>query len=249
VVVCHGTNSCLFDRSYGRAGSNGYSCACDHVIRAWVGVILTAPAVLGVKVGKIQIKKMATLHDVIKSMPLVVLNFVITVVWQSVGGLYLTDEESLYDLKASIPTPSGLAFQAALSLIAFEAVFYHIHRAFHQNKWLYARVHKIHHTWTAPVALASTYAHPVEHMFCNLASLSAGPLLCGAHPAAFMSFALLFGLGVNMHHSGYWTEDLGMHDLHHEAFNVNYGNAHILDIIYGTYRSQSRLATAKVSTA
>lgn len=182
-------------------------------------------------------------------MPLVTINFMLTVAWAGLGGIYLADGKTFYDLRAGIPSPGVLALQAALSLIAFECVFYHVHRLFHQNKWLYAKVHKIHHTWTAPVALASTYAHPVEHILSNLTSLSAGPLLCGAHPAVLMSFALLFGLGVNMHHCGYWTEDLGMHDLHHEAFNVNFGNAHILDILYGTYRSHSRLAVTKASKA
>jgi sterol desaturase/sphingolipid hydroxylase (fatty acid hydroxylase superfamily) len=214
-----------------------------------VGALLTVPAVWGLKVGKIQINKMATFREVMKSMPLVAINFFITVAWASIGGLYMSDEKVIHDLRIGIPSHGVLAFQSAISLIAFEVVFYHVHRTFHQNKWLYAKVHKIHHAWTAPVALSSTYAHPVEHIFCNLASLSAGPLLCGAHPAVLMSFALLFGLGVNMHHCGYWTEDLGMHDLHHEAFNVNFGNAHILDIVYGTYRSHNRLTMVKGSKA
>jgi sterol desaturase/sphingolipid hydroxylase (fatty acid hydroxylase superfamily) len=214
-----------------------------------LGALLTVPAVLGFKFGKIQINKVATFRQVLKSMPLVTVNYVITVVAYGVGGFYMAGENSLYDLRAGIPSRGVLAIQSALSLIAFECLFYHIHRAFHQNKWLYAKVHKLHHTWTAPVALASTYAHPVEHILCNLASLFVGPFLCGAHPAVLMSFALLFGVGVNMHHCGYWTDDLGMHDLHHEAFNVNFGNAHILDILYGTYRSHSRLPLTKVSKA
>merc|ERR1711957_57979 len=90
--------------------------------------------------------------------------------------------------------------------------------------------------WPAPVALVSTYAHPVEHIFCNSAALSLGPFLCGAHPTVTLSFLLLFSVGAMGHHSGYWSDDIGMHDLHHEAFNVNYGNAHFLDYLYGTYR-------------
>merc|ERR1712113_1279814 len=97
-------------------------------------------------------------------------------------------------------------------------------------------VHKVHHTWTAPVAIVGTYAHPIEHIVVNLTSVGLGPYLLGLHPAVTAAYSLLFSVGAYGHHSGYFSDDMGMHDLHHQKFTCNYGNAHILDYLYGTYR-------------
>merc|ERR1712039_811858 len=60
--------------------------------------------------------------------------------------------------------------------------------------------------------------------------------------APSMAYTLVFAIGAYAHHSGYWSDDSGMHDYHHEAFNVNYGNAHLLDYLYGTYRTRDSSA-------
>ena len=38
-------------------------------------------------------------------------------------------------------------------------------------------------------------------------------------------------------HSGFFSDDAGMHDYHHEAFNYNYGVSGVLDQLHGTYRN------------
>jgi len=210
-----------------------------------VAAIMTIPAITGVKVGKIQVRKTATFTRLMQDMPLVFLNYLISIAVGCSVMLLTTDEAVIRDIQKNLPTWQRLAGQTVFSLLVTECVFYHIHRAFHENKWLYAHVHKIHHTWPAPVALVSTYAHPIEHTFCNLLSVFLGPVLCGAHPVVTTAYTLLFAIGAAGHHSGYWSDDMGMHDMHHEMFNVNYGNAHILDYIYGTYREGR---TAKLLT-
>lgn len=47
-----------------------------------------------------------------------------------------------------------------------EAGFYFVHRAVHAPRW-YAKVHKMHHQFTAPVAFASTYCTMTEHLFVS----------------------------------------------------------------------------------
>lgn len=214
-----------------------------------MSAFMTVPALVGINFGKIQVNKVATLEKLMKSMPLVGLNAVISVVASSAGLLYSANASTLADLSADLPNNSVVMLQSTCFLLITELWFYHVHRLMHENKRLYASIHKIHHTWTAPVALVSTYAHPVEHIVVNLASIMLGPALFGAHPAVAMAYTLLFGVGAAGHHSGYWSDDKGMHDFHHEAFNTNYGNAHVLDYLYGTYgtktEKQSGVTAAK----
>ena len=40
--------------------------------------------------------------------------------------------------------------------------FYWAHRAMHQYRWLYRRVHKYHHEAAAPVPIEFIYAHPLD---------------------------------------------------------------------------------------
>lgn len=210
------------------------------------GALMTVPAVVGLKLGKIQIKRVATLQDVLRDLPLILFNAGLSFVLGFANLLFNTSEDILRDITVGLPSPHTLAAQTAFSLLMTEVWFYHVHRLLHENKRLYGMIHKKHHTWTAPVAIVSTFAHPVEHIGVNLLSVGVGPYLCGAHPLTALAYGLVFAIGACGHHSGYWSDDLGMHDLHHEAFNVNYGNAHILDFLYGTYRlKDSEGAAAK----
>jgi len=222
-----------------RVGPHAAACLANLAVASTahlVGVLLTIPALVGVKVWKIQVSRVASVAQLMRSVPLIALNYVLSVVVSSAATLCGSKPGVLADIASELPSGAVLAGQTALFLCLTEVWFYHVHRAFHVNKRLYALVHKVHHTWQAPVAIVGTYAHPVEHVGCNMASILVGPLLCGAHPVTAWAYTLVFAIGAYGHHCGYWTDDLGMHDLHHEAFNVNYGNAHILDYLYGTYR-------------
>ena len=107
---------------------------------------------------------------------------------------------------------------------------------------MYSRFHKVHHEWKAPIALAASYAHPVELMTCNVLPLMMGPVLCRAHIVTTYVWFIVAIFGSMMHHCGYrfWWAHIpsdpqpDFHDYHHENFTGNYGLLSILDKFHGT---------------
>jgi len=74
----------------------------------------------------------------------------------------------LSPLRTTLPLPSGWTIFGHywLCMLFEEVGFYAVHRTVH-SKRLYAKVHKLHHTFTAPIALASTYCSMTEHLFVS----------------------------------------------------------------------------------
>lgn len=138
-----------------------------------------------------------------------------------------------------LPSLSELFFHLVVFYFCEEFFFYYSHRAFHSNL-LYGPFHKLHHEFKAPVAIATIYAHPLEHIVANLWPLVSGPLLMGSH-LAIIWFWFTFALMSTTHaHSGFslpgFTEN--HHDLHHYAFRVNFGLG-LLDRLHGTWANSA----------
>jgi len=150
-------------------------------------------------------------------------------------------------VKVTREVPPG--FQILLDLLAFVVVdeigFYYMHRLFHESKLLYGSIHKIHHSFTAPIALAADFCHPVEHLFVNLIpNVAAGPIF-GTNAISLLIWWTIGTFGTQGNHSGFHfpffldPEEDGpsMHDLHHEKFNCNFGTNGWMDRIHGTYKN------------
>lgn len=121
--------------------------------------------------------------------------------------------------------------------IAVEEVgFYYSHRLMHQPT-LYQLFHKQHHEWIAPIGCAAIYAHPLEHIVCNLGPVVLGPCLLQSHLCTYWLW-LTFAVATTVNsHSGYhfpFAPSPEMHDYHHLAFNVNYGVLGLLDRLHRT---------------
>jgi len=200
-----------------------------------VGSLMMIPACLHVRKWKIQVNKHMDFKALLSAMPLIVFNHLLGVLIYSVVMVSLLPDSS-FDWK-NLPSTSTLARDVFVWVSLNEVCFYGVHRFFHENKRAYAAIHKLHHTWTAPVSLVAIYCHPLEHAVANVGPLLVGPMLCQSHAACLAVFLFLGLLHTLAVHSGYWIcDDNGMHDEHHRKFNVNFGVLGVMDYVFGTYR-------------
>lgn len=111
--------------------------------------------------------------------------------------------------------------------------FYITHRALH-SKLLYSRIHKLHHRFKAPTAVAAMYAHPVEYAVGNLGGVAAGIILTNCHPLTAFTWTGFGVVSSTFGHSGYSFFGAKKHDLHHQYFTCNYGVGGGMDWLFGT---------------
>jgi sterol desaturase/sphingolipid hydroxylase (fatty acid hydroxylase superfamily) len=135
----------------------------------------------------------------------------------------------------TLPGPAEVARDIILSILLREILFYYIHRLLHHPS-IYPTIHKPHHRFTAPVALAAQHATVTEHLFANIIPVSLPPIILKCHVVTFWAFLILELLQTTMVHSGYdfFAGLARMHDLHHEKFVVCFGTVGLLDWLHKT---------------
>jgi sterol desaturase/sphingolipid hydroxylase (fatty acid hydroxylase superfamily) len=143
-----------------------------------------------------------------------------------------------------------LVLQILVFMLVEDFLFYWAHRSFHRPS-LYKKIHKIHHEFVTPTAIAALYAHPLEFILANSLPVMAGPFLLAALGMPVHLGTLLIWLFIRMletldGHSGYnfrlwfphkllYGAGAQPHDEHHSKFNGNFASFfHHWDKLHGT---------------
>jgi len=130
-------------------------------------------------------------------------------------------------------------------MIIEDSLFYWTHRILH-HRFLYKRIHKIHHQYKKSIGIASLHAHPIEYILSNIIPTAAGSLFIRPHISTFWIW-ILWRLGETIDaHSGYdipwspyrilpYSTSPKRHEQHHRKTVYNYGSWFTFwDILMGT---------------
>ena len=177
--------------------------------------------------------------EVLKNrIPLISFNVTILILL-NVIGLYFFQNLFIKEFKSY----SVLIFEVLTVLIIDDLFFYFLHRIMHENKYIYKKIHKIHHRANVPIPIEYIYVHPFEWM-----SGMIGPFLAmiSIGGISFESYVLYLIIR-NMHeihiHSGIKTVSIHKifpfygtnehHDIHHSKRNGNYASTFVFwDILF-----------------
>ncbi len=141
-------------------------------------------------------------------------------------NVYPVHEDTPLDLKTEV-------VKFAVCAVTVETWFYVTHYALHLPMF-YSRIHKKHHRFKAPIAVASMYAHPIEFALGNLLGVILGPLLTQCHPITSYVWICNALISTGGSHSGYKMFYADFHDQHHQYFDYNFGVGKTMYSMHGT---------------
>ena len=171
------------------------------------------------------------------------------------SGLYIAQD--FFTLEMNSWGIYGL--QVLIVMLIDDAWFYLAHRTLHENKYLFQKIHRIHHRSSPSFALEFIYVHPLEWMVGAL-GFSIGLVVCYFSFGAICAYAFwTYAFYRNVHevhiHSGirsgltrfipfYGTVE--HHDDHHTLIDGNYASTFtIWDKMLGTGVSTKKKAERK----
>jgi len=142
--------------------------------------------------------------------------------------------------KISFTSPLPAIWKCLLQLyicnLAAEIIFYYSHRSFH-HPLIYKHIHKMHHEWIAPISIAASYAHPIEHIICNAFPVIVPPVFLGMHISIMWYWFAVAQYVTVLHHCNYHLPFLvspQFHDYHHLKFTECFGTNGLLDSFHKT---------------
>jgi len=155
--------------------------------------------------------------------------------------------EDFFGYTTEPPTWSEILLDSLRYVVMLSVWTYTWHRMVHHPA-LYGRIHKKHHKFKAPVVLECFYFTVIENLlgfFIPLMFLG----MFAVRSQWTRSLVYWYTLIAHMFsHCGYKLPFIsdGIHDAHHEFFDVNYSAFIVMDIIFGTYLDSEGLKTRRL---
>jgi sterol desaturase/sphingolipid hydroxylase (fatty acid hydroxylase superfamily) len=148
-------------------------------------------------------------------------------------------------MEPELPGPWEMFSHIVGAVLFNEILFFYGHWLFHANKFLYKNVHKIHHEFKVPLAMAAIHCHWAEFLISDIGPLAAGLMALNSHGFTGIVWCAFAVMATQTHHCGIrwpWIDFFSFgaeaqpnyHDWHHEKFNVNYGAMGWLDDLHAT---------------
>ena len=146
-----------------------------------------------------------------------------------------------------IPTPTRLAATFLFCMLLDDFQFYFVHR-FQHWKYIYPYIHKHHHEYKMPVAMAAEASHPLDFLLAGVISGGLSIMLLGKnmHVGTLAAWSVVRTFEGCDGHSGYefpwspirllpFSSSAQTHDFHHSHNVGNYSSFfYIWDTIMGT---------------
>lgn len=178
------------------------------------------------------------------------LGFRISSTYVGAAVLFFILHRIFHPLTAEVPTAAPTVVAFVIQLVGFmvigEFLTYWWHRLEHGNRFVFQKVHYLHHRVENPLTIWTNFVvHPVEG-FMVMLCLYVAPLALGAHPLVVVAYAAANTTAMVITHSGYdmklyprWLLPAASgHELHHSekrptnlSVVMTYG-----DKLFGTYK-------------
>ncbi|KZS17856.1 Uncharacterized protein APZ42_015815 [Daphnia magna] len=154
----------------------------------------------------------------------------------SIVSHYILEYQGTLPPIRELPTFQRFVVVFLILISTQEVVGYYTHRLFH-HRLIYKWTHKLHHQWTAPIALSAYYNRPLDHLIVNLMPATIGLPLTNAHFFTSWLWLTWATLRTLSDHSGYHVLSFPSprrRDFHHLKFTECYGVWGPLDYLHGT---------------
>tara|TARA_Y100000590_G_C15684188_1_gene1000965 strand:- start:383 stop:1075 length:693 start_codon:yes stop_codon:yes gene_type:complete len=193
------------------------------------------------KSSRIQAQSRTDLNYLNDHLPLIIFNVLTLMLFVFIGFYFFKDsiinQESISIL--------GILLQLFVILLFDDTFFYFLHRLMHENKYIYTKIHKIHHRANSPIAIDYIYVHPLEWMSGFIGPFIGILIMGGVNIYTFWLYLFVRNFHELAIHSGLKSSFISRiipfygnnehHDLHHAKRDGNYASTfNFWDILFKT---------------